>query len=110
MQMGQYVARRVECDLTHRPPPDPFSYFDKGTMATIGRSKAVALIGKLKISGWLAWVSWLFVHLIFLVGFRNKLSVLIQWTYSYFAYKRGSRIIANVPAAKPKVDGGGAGG
>ena len=66
-------------------------------MATIGRSAAVAWIGRLKISGYPAWLAWLFVHLIFLIGFRNRLAVLLQWTYSYFAYKRGARIITNLP-------------
>ena len=71
-------------------------------MATIGRSAAVAWIGRLKISGYPAWLAWLFVHLIFLIGFRNRLAVLLQWTYSYFAYKRGARIITNPP---PEPDG-----
>ena len=62
------LARCIESDLVHRARPEPFSYFDKGTMATIGRSKAVAYFGKVKIRGWLAWISWLFVHLIFLSG------------------------------------------
>ena len=62
-------------------------------MATIGRSAAVAWIGKFKFSGLLAWLAWLFIHLIFLIGFRNKLAVLLQWTYSYFSYKRSARII-----------------
>jgi NADH:quinone reductase (non-electrogenic) len=62
-------------------------------MATIGRSAAVAQIGRLEFSGWPAWAAWLLVHLIFLVGFRNKAAVLLQWTYSYFTYKLGSRIV-----------------
>jgi NADH dehydrogenase len=66
-------------------------------MATIGRSAAVAQAGKIKFSGYLAWLAWLFVHLIFLIGFRNKLAVLLQWTYSFFAYKRGARIITQLP-------------
>ena len=70
-----------------------FHYWDRGTMATIGRSAAVAWIGPFKISGMMAWLSWLFVHLLFLIGFRNKIAVLLQWTYAYFAYKRGARII-----------------
>ena len=65
-------------------------------MATIGRSAAVAHIGRLEFSGWAAWVAWLTVHLIFLVGFRNKLSVFIQWVYSYVTYKRGARIITGM--------------
>jgi NADH dehydrogenase len=64
-------------------------------MATIGRSAAVAMIGKVKLSGFFAWLAWLFIHLIFLIGFRNKLAVLLQWTYSYFTYKRGARIITS---------------
>jgi len=73
-------------------------------MATIGRSAAVAWIGTLKVSGLLAWLAWLFVHLLFLIGFRNKLAVLLQWGYSYVAYKRGARIITGLPR------GGGVGG
>jgi len=71
-------------------------YWDKGTMATIGRSAAVAKVGNLEFDGFLAWVAWLFIHLIFLVGFRNKLAVLLQWTYSYFTYKRGARIVTGL--------------
>jgi NADH dehydrogenase len=66
-------------------------------MATIGRSAAVAWIGKLHFSGFLAWLAWLLIHLIFLVGFRNRLAVLIQWTYSYLTYKRSARIITSLP-------------
>jgi NADH dehydrogenase len=103
MQMGRHVARILEVELDSgavqmsRPP---FKYWDKGTMATIGRSAAVAWIGRLKISGYPAWLAWLFVHLIFLIGFRNRLAVLLQWTYSYFAYKRGARIITSSPEAE----------
>jgi len=66
-------------------------------MATIGRSAAVAWMGKLKISGLMAWLAWLFIHLFFLIGFRNKLAVLLQWTYSYFAFKRSARLITYLP-------------
>ncbi len=100
MQMGRHVARVIENELNagaNQSPRPPFKYWDKGTMATIGRSAAVAWIGRLKISGFPAWLAWLFVHLIFLIGFRNRLAVLLQWTYSYFAYKRGARIITNLP-------------
>lgn len=96
MQMGRYVARVIEEELKHgrsSTRSTPFKYRDKGTMATIGRSAAVAMIGKLKMSGFPAWLAWLFIHLLFLIGFRNKLAVLLQWTYSYFTYKRGARII-----------------
>jgi len=100
MQMGRHVARIIDVELTlgaARAPRPEFKYRDKGTMATIGRSAAVAMIGKLKMSGWFAWLAWLFVHLIFLIGFRNKLFVLMQWTYSYFMYKRSARIITYLP-------------
>ena len=74
----------------------PFAYVDKGSMATIGRSAAVAEIGKLKLSGWWAWVAWLLVHLLFLIGFRSKIAVLLNWMYSYLTFKRGARIITGV--------------
>ena len=99
MQMARHVARIIGDELDPgggRGPRPPFKYWDRGTMATIGRSAAVAWIGKLKISGLLAWLAWLFVHLIFLIGFRNRLAVLLQWTYSYLAYKRGARIVTGL--------------
>jgi NADH dehydrogenase len=105
MQEARHVARIIENELAfpgavERPA---FKYWDKGTMATIGRSAAVAQVGKFEFSGLMAWLAWLVIHLIFLVGFRNKISVLFQWFYSYINYKRGSRIITDgvqgVPAA-----------
>jgi len=104
MQMARHVSRIIsdELDLgAGRAPRAPFKYWDKGTMATIGRSKAVAWVGKLKFSGLIAWLAWLFVHLIFLIGFRNKIAVLLQWAYSYFAYKRSARIIIGMPEDRP---------
>lgn len=100
MQMGEYLCRLISARLDDpgaaRDIP-PFVYRDKGSMATIGRSAAVAQIGKLKFSGWPAWAAWLTVHLVFLLGFHNKLSVLMSWMYSYFTYKRGARIITQPP-------------
>jgi len=95
MQMGRYAARIIERELSSgtNAVREPFKYFDKGTMATIGRSAAVAKIGKLEFSGFFAWVAWLFIHLLFLIDFRNKVAVLWQWMYSYVTYKRGARII-----------------
>ncbi|MDB6130022.1 MAG: ndh [Verrucomicrobiales bacterium] len=95
MQMARHVAEIIEDELLfpqHRQRK-PFGYWDKGTMATIGRSAAVAKVQDFEFSGFLAWLAWLFIHLIFLVGFRNKVAVFLQWVYSYFTYKRGSRII-----------------
>jgi NADH:ubiquinone reductase (H+-translocating) len=106
MQMARHVARLIEdeLDLGRGMAPRPvFKYVDKGTMATIGRSAAVALVGRFKFSGLPAWLTWLFVHLIFLIGFRNKVAVLLQWAYSYLAYKRSARIITSLPR-EPSVD------
>ncbi len=100
MQMGKFVAKILSDELRFgaKPAPRPaFNYWDKGTMATIGRSAAVAWVGRFKFSGLLAWLAWLFIHLIFLIGFRSRTSVLFQWTYSYFSYKRSARIIAYLP-------------
>ncbi|HWD92319.1 MAG TPA: NAD(P)/FAD-dependent oxidoreductase [Verrucomicrobiae bacterium] len=115
MQEGRHAAKIVEDEIDLGPgrsPRPPFKYWDKGTMATIGRSKAVAEVGKFKFSGLLAWLTWLFVHLVFLIGFRNKISVLMQWVYSYFTYKRGARIITylprELPPAKPAAPPSGA--
>jgi NADH dehydrogenase len=95
MQMARHVAGIIEGALNspgaaRRPP---FKYWDKGTMATIGRSAAVAQIGRVHISGLFAWLAWLMVHLIFIIGFRYKIAVMFQWLYSYVTYKRGARII-----------------
>jgi NADH dehydrogenase len=100
MQMAKHVSKIIgdELDLgAGRAPRPAFRYWDRGTMATIGRSAAVAWIGKVHMSGWPAWVAWLFVHLIFLIGFRNRLAVLLQWAYSYLVYKRSARIITALP-------------
>jgi NADH dehydrogenase len=70
-------------------------------MATIGRSAAVAEIGRFHFSGFPAWIAWLVVHLLFIVSFRSKLSVLLQWTYSYFTYNRGARVITGVAGGPP---------
>jgi NADH:ubiquinone reductase (H+-translocating) len=92
MQQGRAVAESIVRTLRGRPR-DKFVYTDKGSMATIGRSRAVALVKGMKLRGHLAWLAWLFVHLIFLIGFRNRIVVLITWAWSYFTYKRGARLI-----------------
>ncbi len=103
MQMGRHaakvIANEVEREILLQPQPkerEAFSYFDKGSMATIGRSAAVASSMGLKFTGFIAWLMWLFVHLMFLVGFRNKLAVLLQWFYAYIHYQRGARIITGL--------------
>jgi NADH:ubiquinone reductase (H+-translocating) len=95
MQMGDHVARLVKADLGHQPRP-PFRYFDKGDMATIGRLAAVAKVEwpfKAHWSGFPAWVTWLVVHIYFLIGFRNRIAVLSQWIWNYFTFTRGVRLI-----------------
>jgi hypothetical protein len=77
-------------DFDSRPA---FHYRDKGSLATIGRAAAIAEFGKLHISGFIAWLAWLFVHILFLIGFRNRLLVFIQWAWSYVTYERGARLI-----------------
>jgi NADH:ubiquinone reductase (H+-translocating) len=104
MQMAGHAAKIIEDELRdHAMPPEQrpvFKYWDKGSMATIGRSAAVAKVGKLEITGFPAWLMWLFIHVLFLIGFRNKVAVMFQWAYSYFTYKRGSRIVTGVEQAK----------
>src|SRR5208282_5377800 len=70
-----------------------FRYHDKGSLATIGRSAAIAQFGKIHISGFIAWLAWLFIHILFLIGFRNRVLVFIQWAWSYFTYERSARLI-----------------
>jgi NADH:ubiquinone reductase (H+-translocating) len=92
IQQGAATARNIVRDLKGEPRRN-FEYFDKGSLATIGRSAAVAQFGKIHISGFIAWLSWLFVHIFFLIGFRNRVIVLIQWAWSYFTSERGARLI-----------------
>jgi NADH dehydrogenase len=92
MQQGRFVARQIarSCEGA---PRQRFKYWDKGSMATIGRSRAVAQVGKLQLSGFLAWLAWLSVHILYLIDFRNRLVVLVDWAWAYFAYRRGARLI-----------------
>lgn len=92
IQAGRHVARAILADLEDRPR-SAFRYRDKGTMATIGRARAVAMIGPVHLSGFLAWVAWLVIHLFFLIGFRNRLLVLLEWAWSYLTFERGARLI-----------------
>ena len=115
IQQGHFVAKLIRSELqagtpsfsrTLREEPalslskggdfgsrPPFHYWDKGSLATIGRAAAVAEFGKIHISGFLAWLAWLFVHILFLIGFRNRILVFIQWAWSYVTYERGARLI-----------------
>ena len=109
LQEGRYVAKAIGGDL-QRSPRQNFHYVDKGSLATIGRNAAVAEFRKLHISGYFAWLAWLFIHIFFLIGFRNRIIVLIQWAWSYFTYERGARLITGDttlpgwPNAKPESE------
>ena len=96
MAQGRYVARAIRARLRDETMP-PFHYVDKGALATIGRNKAVAAFGRLHISGFLAWIVWLFVHLMYLVEFDNRLLVLVEWVYDYVTRNRGARLITKGP-------------
>ena len=91
-QMGRHAAKQIVQHIAGKPGR-PFVYFDKGNMATIGRSSAVANYRKISINGYFAWVAWLGVHLVFLMGMRNRISVFLNWVWSYFAWRQGARVI-----------------
>jgi NADH dehydrogenase len=91
-QMGRHAARNIVAALARRPTR-PFRYRDYGQLATIGRSSAVAMFGRIHVWGWLAWVAWLTAHIYFLIGFRNRLVVLIDWAWAYWTFERSARIV-----------------
>ena len=97
MQQGRYAAKAVRARLQGRTAP-PFRYHDKGNLATIGRAAAVADVNGVKVSGFLAWMTWLVVHLFYLVGFQNRLLVLIRWSISFATRGRGARLIGEPEA------------
>jgi NADH dehydrogenase FAD-containing subunit len=92
-QMGAYVARVIAARISGGPPPGPFRYRHAGSLATIGRSAAVADFGWLKVTGWLAWWLWGIAHIYFLIDFRSRFIVALQWFWSYLTYRRGARLI-----------------
>ena len=92
IQQGTLLAKNL-INIIHGKPTENFKYFDKGSMATVGRNRAVVDIGKIRFQGVFAWFTWMFVHLMTLVGFRNKLIVFVNWVWSYFSYDRGTRLI-----------------
>lgn len=103
MQMGRCVARNIKNDLAGKPYEE-FRYLDKGSMATIGRKAAIAELGKLHLSGFMAWMAWLLVHIFFLIGFRNRFAVIFNWAWSYFTYQRGARLITGRRLRLPVVE------
>jgi NADH dehydrogenase len=94
IQQGRLVARNILHDLAGEPR-EPFRYIDKGQMATIGRRRAIAQFAGLEIAGLIAWLAWLLVHVYYLIGFKNRLQVMWEWTWSYLKFRRGARLIVN---------------
>jgi NADH:ubiquinone reductase (H+-translocating) len=108
MQQGKCAALNIIQALEGKPVK-PFRYHDKGSLATIGRAAAVAQLGKIKLSGWIAWIAWAFIHIFFLIGFRNRLIVMFQWAWAYITYDRGVRLITGrveplVATSKEPID------
>jgi len=108
IQEGRYVAEVVHARVGEAPAPPPFRYRDRGSMAVIGRGAGVAELGRVRLHGWLAWLAWLFVHLMALVDFENRLLVFIQWAWNYFTWNRGARLITGESPfpLRRKGDGG----
>jgi NADH dehydrogenase len=103
MQQGRHVARQIRADIDGKPRRRPFRYFDKGTMATIGRNSAVAQLPfHIRLTGFLGWLSWLLLHLVELIGFRNRANVLVNWAWNYITYDRGARLIIDVEPLKER--------
>ena len=100
MSEGRYAANLIKARISGKSLP-PYHYFDKGSLATIGRAEAVADFGKIRFSGLFAWLAWLFVHLMYLVEFENRLLVLMEWAYNYVTRNRGARLITGADACKP---------
>ena len=101
IQEGQHAAYNLDRALEGQPLR-AFHYWDKGSLATIGRAAAVADLGKIKLSGFLAWIAWLAIHIFFLIGFRNRFLVITQWAWAYLTYQRGARLITSRSASPPR--------
>jgi NADH dehydrogenase len=95
MQQGRFVANYLKRKVAHRSTPESFKYVDKGQMATIGRSRAVAMFKGIELQGFIAWMAWLVVHIWYLIGFKNRVFVLLQWAWTYLTFRRGARLIIN---------------
>src|SRR5262249_59324826 len=98
IQGGKYAAAEIRRRLDGKPPQKPFHYFDKGDLATISRFRAVARIGRLRLTGFIAWLLWLGVHLVYLTGFKNRFTALVRWAVSFLGRRRSER-----PATEEQV-------
>ncbi|HEY1524546.1 MAG TPA: NAD(P)/FAD-dependent oxidoreductase [Solirubrobacteraceae bacterium] len=104
MQQGRYVGRLLRARMADRPLPPPFRYRDKGSLATIGRAKAVGSVKGIEFSGFPAWAAWLTIHIFYLIGFENRAVVLLRWAYAYFTAGRGNRLITGAAGDPPAPD------
>jgi len=113
IQGAKYAATEIKRRLAGKPPQKPFHYFDKGSMATISRFRAVALIGKLRLTGFIAWLLWIGVHLLYLTGFKNRVSALGHWAVSFIGRGRSERTATEQQIfgrqALTRLEGGAAG-
>jgi NADH dehydrogenase len=111
IQGGQYAARAIAARARGNPDIEPFHYVDKGSLATIGRASAVADFGKVRLSGFFAWLAWGLIHIMFLIGYRNRVLVMLQWLWQYVTFQRGARLITGTEPpviASAKAGSGGA--
>ena len=104
IQQGRHAARNI-LRASRGLPSEPFHYLDRGSLATIGRAAAVADFGWIKFSGFFAWLSWLFIHIFFLIGFRNRFIVMFEWAWAYFTYQRAARLITGNINGRPSAPG-----
>jgi NADH dehydrogenase len=104
IQQGRHAVRNI-LRASRGLPPEPFHYLDRGSLATIGRAAAVADFGWIKFSGFFAWLSWLFIHIFFLIGFRNRFIVMFEWAWAYFTYQRAARLITGNINGRPSAPG-----
>ncbi len=104
LQQGAYAANVVRCRVESKAPPGPFKYNDRGNMAVIGRSTAVADLGWVSFNGYLAWLAWLFIHLLYLIQFESRMLVMFQWAWNYFTRNRSARLITNDACLAPVPD------
>lgn len=100
MQQGRLVGRNIRRELAGKPR-EPFRYRDKGQMATIGRRRAIVEIGRFRFGGLFAWLTWLFVHILYLIGFKNRIEVILNWSWNYVAFSRGARLIVGKDSRPP---------
>jgi len=101
LQQGKYVAAQIEAHVLGHRPPGPFKYFDKGSMAIVGRNFAVMEVGNIRLAGFIAWLAWALIHVMFLAAFRNRFAVVTQWIWTYLSHKRGSRLILGSGGKNP---------